>query len=246
MSSNILNYKVYDKSKLDFIEEIFKKNEKIHIVSGNPEVLENGLRDQLLYDNFTSSKSMIIPDGIGVVISSKIVREPVKEKIPGIEVMDEILKKCENENKSIYLLGTKQETLELCVEKLHEKYPKLIICGSHNGYFDINNCNSLLENINEKKPFAIFVAMGAPRQEIFITKYMENLNASIFMGVGGSFDNYAGIIKRAPKWMIKLGLEWLYRVAKEPFRIKRLSVIPKFMVNVFINKYLINKKNTTK
>lgn len=239
MSSNILNYKVYDKSKLEFIQEIFNKNEKIHIISGNPEVLGNGLKNQLLYDNFTSNKSIIIPDGIGVVISSKIVREPVKEKIPGIEVMDEILKKCKVENKSVYLIGAKQETLELCVKKLYERYPGLIICGSHNGYFDINNCKELLDNINEKKPYVIFVAMGAPRQELFIAEYMGNLNASVFMGVGGSFDNYAGIVKRAPRWMIRLGLEWLYRVTKEPVRIRRLSVIPKFMLNVFVNKYIM-------
>ena len=239
MFSNILNYKIYNKSKKDLLEELFTRNEKIHIISGNPEVLSSGLTDEVLLKNFISNNSIIIPDGIGVVISTKIVKEPVVEKIPGIEVMDEILKRCEKDGKFVFLIGSKQENLQLCIQTLYEKYPQLIICGSHDGYFDLNSCDDLLKDINKRKPFAIFVAMGAPRQELFIAKYMENLNASIFMGVGGSFDNYAGIVKRAPKWMINLGLEWLYRVVKEPFRIKRLIIIPKFMLNVFINKYIM-------
>ena len=239
MDSTILNYKIYSKSKIELVEEVFKRNEKIHIVPGNPEVLSNGLTDKILFDNFTSENAIIIPDGIGVVISTKIVRQPVMEKIPGIEVVDVILKRCEKEKKSVYLLGSKQDTLDLCIKNMHIRYKDLNISGSHNGYFDLNNCEQLIEEINQKKPFVVFVAMGAPRQELFIAKYMENLNASVFMGVGGSFDNYAGIVKRAPSFMIKLGLEWLYRVAKEPFRIKRLSVIPKFMLKVFVNKYIM-------
>lgn len=239
MCTHLLNYKIYNKSKDELLEEVLEKKEKTHIISGNPEVLSNGLKNEVLFNNFISKSSIIIPDGIGVVISSKIVGEPVKEKIPGIEVMDDILNICEKKKEKVYLIGSKQEILELCIANLHMKYPKLIICGSHNGYFDLNNCKDILEDINEKKPFVIFVAMGAPRQELFIAKYMEDLNASIFMGVGGSLDNYAGRVKRAPKWMIRLGMEWLYRVAKEPFRIKRLSVIPKFMLNVFVNKYIM-------
>jgi len=239
MKSTILNYEIYNESKTKLIEEIFHAKRKIHIVSGNPEVLSNGLTDKMLFDNFTSDSAIIIPDGIGVVISTKVVRQSVKEKIPGIEVVAEILKRCEIENKSVYLLGSKQNTLELCIENIHKKYINLNICGSHNGYFDLNSCKDLLADIDKVKPYAILVAMGAPRQELFIVKYMGSLNASIFMGVGGTFDNYAGIVKRAPNWMIKLGLEWLYRVAKEPFRIKRLSVIPKFMLKVFVNKYIM-------
>ena len=232
MFSNILYYKIFNKSKKDLLNEIFNRNEKLHIISGNPEVLSNGLTNELLLKNFISHNSIIIPDGIGVVISAKIAKEPVEEKIPGIEVMDEILKRCEKEGKSVYLIGSKQENLELCIQNLNRKYCELNICGSYNGYFDINNCKDLLKDINRKKPFAVFVGMGAPRQELFISKHMKNLNACVFMGVGGTFDNYAGIVKRAPKWMLSLNLEWLYRVSKEPYRIKRLGSIPKFLIKV--------------
>ncbi len=244
MSTTILGLNIFNKSKKEFIDEVFSKEGKIHIISGNPEVLTNGLNSELLLSNFISKQSMIIPDGIGVVISSKIVREPVKEKIAGIEVMAEILNVCETTNKSVYLIGSKQEILDICVKNIKKKYPELVICGSHDGYFDLDSCEEIVQDIDENKPYAIFVAMGSPRQEIFIAKYFDKLNCSILMGVGGCFDVYANKVKRAPQWMINCGIEWLYRVCKEPVRIKRLFVIPKFMLKVFVNKYIIkDEKN---
>lgn len=225
----ILGYDIYNKTKTELINEIFDSKEKIHIVSGNPEVLYTGLDDKELFKNFTSKSSIIIPDGIGVVLSAKLSNKYIEEKIAGIETMDEIINRCEKENKSIYLLGTKNEILAICEEKLKLKYPSLIIAGSNDGYFDMNSCEHIVKDIKEKKPFALFVAMGCPRQERFIVKYMEELPCNIFMGVGGSFDVIAGQSNRAPKWMIDMGLEWLYRVSKEPWRIKRLGVIPKFI-----------------
>jgi N-acetylglucosaminyldiphosphoundecaprenol N-acetyl-beta-D-mannosaminyltransferase len=186
----------------------------------------------MLFSNFTGCNAVIIPDGIGTVVASKIIKNPVKEKIAGIEVMEEIIKKCEKESKSIYLVGAKQDVLQSCVEKLKCKYPNLNIVGNHNGYFDLNNCDYILKDIQDKKPYAIFVAMGSPRQEIFIINNMEKLPCKIFMGVGGSFDIFSGKVKRAPKWMISLGIEWLYRVSKEQWRIKRLYSIPKFLLQV--------------
>ena len=123
-----------------------------------------------------------------------------------------------------------------CVENLKKNHPKLIIAGYRNGFFDLDNCDQLLADIKSKKPKALFVAMGCPRQENFIVKYMDELPCKIFMGVGGSFDVIAGKVKRAPKWMVTIGLEWLYRTIKEPFRIKRLFVIPKFLWKVIRSK----------
>lgn len=238
MYSKILKYNIFAESKEELIKYIYKSN-KIHVVSGNPEVLYTGLNDKKLYENFNDKKSVIIPDGVGVVIASKIVRQPVKEKIAGIEVMDEILRKCEKEDKGVYLLGTKQEILEECIKNLNKKLPNIKIVGSHNGFFDLNNCEDILEDISRNNPYAIFVAMGCPRQENFIVKYMDKLPCKIFMAVGGSFDVIAGKVKRAPRWMIALGLEWLYRVSKEPWRIKRLGSIPKFLLKVIKNTYIM-------
>ena len=228
---NILGYKIFRKSINDAINYIDEFN-KIHIISGNPEVLYSGLNNKKLLENFTSDNSFIIPDGVGIQIAAKYIKTPVEEKIAGIDLMKEIIKKSSVENKGIYLIGTTNENLKACVANLVANYPKINILGYKNGYFDINNAEEILQDIKEKKPYALFVAMGCPRQEEFIVRYMGELPCKIFMGVGGSFDVIAEKVNRAPRWMIKLGLEWLYRVLKEPWRIKRLGSIPKFLLLV--------------
>lgn len=231
MFVRILKYNVFGGTKQELMNYI-EKFEKVNIISGNPEVLYNGLTNSSLFLNFTGDRSVIIPDGIGTVVASKIIGKPVKEKIAGIEVMEEIIKKCEKENEGIYLLGAKDDILRGCINNLKNKYKNLNIVGFHNGYFDLNNCEEIIKDIQQKKPYALFVAMGSPRQDNFIINTMDRLNCKIYMGVGGSFDVFSGKINRAPKWMINLGLEWLYRISKEPWRIKRLISIPKFLFKV--------------
>lgn len=232
---NILGYKIFRKSLNEAIDYI-SNFDKIHIVSGNPEVLYTGLNNNELFDNFTSENSFIIPDGVGIQIAARYLKTPVKEKIAGIDLMKEIIKKTSKDNKGIYLIGTTDENLKSCVANLVANYPKINILGYRNGYFDINKADEIIKDIKEKKPYALFVAMGCPRQEEFIVKYMNELPCSIFMGVGGSFDVIAEKVNRAPKWMINLGLEWMYRVMKEPWRIKRLGSIPKFLLLVIRGK----------
>lgn len=234
--TNILGYKIYNSTMKNLIDLIFSRSNKLHIVSGNPEVLYTGLHNEALFNNFTSDNSIIIPDGAGVVIASKVLNSPVTEKIAGIELMTELLSQCEKENKSVYLLGAQDEVLQECIRNINEKYPKLQIAGSHNGYFNLDSCSEIIRDINTKQPYALFVAMGCPRQEIFITKYMDKLVCRVFMGVGGSFDVFAGKVNRAPQWMISINLEWLYRVSKEPWRIRRLGSIPKFLMKAVLYK----------
>jgi N-acetylglucosaminyldiphosphoundecaprenol N-acetyl-beta-D-mannosaminyltransferase len=233
--SQILDYKVFAGSKSDLFEYL-DTFEKVNIISGNPEVLYNGLKDSELFGIFTGRTSVIIPDGVGTVLASKLAGSPVKEKLAGIEVMESIIQRCAEEGQGIYLLGAKEEVVAACAEKLKSKYPGIKIAGWHNGYFDIDSCNDIISDIKEKKPKAIFVAMGSPRQDRFILKYMDQLPCRIFMGVGGSFDVISGNIRRAPKWMINIGMEWLYRVSKEPWRLKRLSSIPKFLTAVLLHR----------
>lgn len=232
---NILGYKIYNKTLSECMKKI-KTFEKVHIVSGNPEVLYTGLHNKTLLDNFTSDKSLIIPDGVGTQISAKILKVHIQEKIAGIELMKEILKDCENTGNGVYLLGSSEENLNSCIINLVRDYPRLNIVGYKNGFFDIDNPKDILDEIKVKEPYAVFVAMGCPRQENFIVRYMDILPAKIFMGVGGSVDVIGEKVNRAPKWMINIGMEWFYRVAKEPWRIKRLGSIPKFIFLVATKK----------
>ncbi|EKQ53586.1 MULTISPECIES: WecB/TagA/CpsF family glycosyltransferase [unclassified Clostridium] len=231
MFTKILDFEIFNKDKralMDYIDNF----EKVNIISGNPEVLFNGLNNSILKENFNNKDSIIIPDGVGTVIASKLIKNPVKEKIAGIDVVREVLNKANLERRSIYLLGAREEVLKKCVENIKMEFPNLKVSGYHNGFFDLNNCDDIIEDISKCNPWAMFVAMGSPRQEIFIEKIMYKTKTHIFMGVGGVFDIFAGELKRAPKWMISIGLEWLYRVIKEPFRIKRLIAIPKFLLLV--------------
>lgn len=240
MFTNILGYKIFKGTKAEFLK-LIETYEKVNIISGNPEILYNGINNSSLHDIYTDPRSIIIPDGVGTVIASKMSKDPVSEKIAGIEVMDDIIKKCEKENKSIYLLGAEEKVLNQCTINLISKYPNLQIVGSHNGFFDLENCQELIHQLEVLNPYALFIAMGCPRQETFIGNYIDKLPCKIFMGVGGSFDVIAGKVNRAPRWMISLGLEWLYRVANEPVRLKRLKVIPKFLLRVLSEAYRKNK-----
>lgn len=234
-SIDILGYKIFSSNIEVCLKTVFSFN-KVHIVSGNPEVLYTGLNNKKLYENFTSKNSLIIPDGVGTQISAKILKTPVEEKIAGIELMKKIIGECEKRGEGIYLLGTNEENLKACIANIIRDYPNIKISGYHNGFFDLNSPNKILDEIKEEKPLAVFVAMGCPRQEIFISQYMNELPCKIFMGVGGSFDVIAEKVNRAPRWMINIGLEWAYRVAKEPWRIKRLGSIPKFLWCVVKNR----------
>ena len=227
-SINILGYKIFSEDIGKCVDTAFSYD-KVHIVSGNPEVLYAGLNDRKLFDNFTSKYSLIIPDGVGTQISGKILKTPVKEKIAGIELMKRIISKCEKDGNGIYLLGANEENLKTCIANIIRDYPKINIVGYHNGFFDLDNPKEILEDIKNKKPLVLFVAMGCPRQEKFIINYMDKLPCKIYMGVGGSFDVIAEKVNRAPRWMINIGMEWAYRVFKEPWRIKRLGSIPKFI-----------------
>lgn len=235
MFTKILDFYVFNEDKeslMDYIEGL----DKVNIISGNPEVLFNGLKNSLLQKSFNDEYSLIIPDGIGTVIASKLLRNPVKEKIAGIDVVKEVLIKANKEGKSVYFLGATEDVVLKCVKNIKQDYPNLKIAGYHNGFFDLNDCEGIVENINESRPWAILVAMGSPRQEVFIEKIKDVTDIKVYMGIGGVFDIFAGNLKRAPKWMISLGIEWLYRVIKEPFRIKRLISIPRFLLIVLKNR----------
>lgn len=228
MTTNIMGFNIFNKSMGDLLDNI-DGMDKVNIISGNPEVLYLALKNDFLRNSFNREDSIIIPDGVGTIFASKIVGDKVQEKIAGIDLMENIINKCEKENKKIYLLGTKDEIVKKAAENIKCKYKNLEIAGIHDGFFDMDNCEEIIRDINDNDSYALFVAMGCPRQETFIEKYKDSLKCKIFMGVGGSIDVISGEVKRAPKWMINIGLEWLYRVLKEPWRIKRLGSIPKFI-----------------
>lgn len=227
--TNICGLNIYNKSKKECLDEIFSRD-KVHIVSGNPEVLYTSFNNKKMFDEFKSKNSLIIPDGIGVKIAAKMKGMGIAEKIPGVELMVDIIERCCETNTPIYFLGATDESLKLCVGKLKDNFPNINIVGMRNGFFDPSDTNNIVQEIVDSKAEVLFVALGCPKQEMFVIDNFDTLPTKILMGVGGSFDVIGGLKKRAPKIMISLGMEWLYRVILEPFRFKRLLVIPKFLI----------------
>ena len=207
-------------------ENMLQNGERGYVVTPNAEIVYESMHDdgfrQLLND-----ASMVLPDGAGVVLGAKILGTPVKEKVAGIEFGEEVCKLLAKNGGKLYLLGGKPGIAKAAGEKLTEKYPGLQICGAADGYF--KDEAAVIAQINEAKPDVLFVCLGAPKQEKFIKEHFEELDVTLMLGLGGSLDGYAGVAQRAPRWMIDLSLEWLYRLLKEPRRIGRMMRLPKFV-----------------
>lgn len=209
------------------------------IYTPNTEIIMKA-QDDPEFKAILNEGDLVIPDGIGVVLASKIHHLGLTERVPGIELMTMMLEYCNRTGKSIYLFGGQPKVAELAAIKIKETYPNVKIAGTRDGFFESNQEISILDDINEKKPDILFVALGAPKQEKWISKYKKTINAKVAMGVGGSLDVWAGTVKRAPVFFQKTGLEWFYRLLKQPTRIMRMMSLPKFMIKVILTKHIEN------
>ena len=169
----------------------------------------------------------MLPDGAGVVLAAKLRKTPLKQKVAGVDFADRLLGVLAETGNTLYLLGGKPGIAELAAQKMVEKHPGLRICGTADGYFKEET--PVIEKINAVKPDVLFVCVGAPKQEIFMNAHRDELDVRLMAGLGGSLDAFAGTVKRAPKWMIRCNLEWLYRLVKEPKRFGRMLRLPKYL-----------------
>ena len=215
------------------IAEDIENNKKSFIVAINPEKVLKARKDEALA-RLLDSADYPIADGIGVVIASRLKKGKIKSRVTGIECMDMICALSNREGYKIFLYGAKAETLAKAKAALEEKYPNINIVGTENGYEQDNE--KIISEINQSGADILFVALGSPKQENFITANKERLCPKIYMGVGGSFDVLSGNIKRASKFMLKLGLEWLYRLIREPKRIFRQIKLLKFIFLVLFRR----------
>lgn len=214
--------KLYNKDANSFyltIKENLENEKKSFIVTANPETFMISEADEKMKKLLLDNDTTIVPDGIGIVKASKKTNHKVMERITGIDLAEKLLEYGNELKKSIYLFGSKQEVIDSMREMLNSKYPDLVIAGTSNGY--VKDKDNVFAEIAKLKPDIILVALGIPLQEKLIYKHLDKFNKGIFVGVGGSFDVISGHKKRAPKIFIKLNLEWLYRIIKEPKRIKR-------------------------
>lgn len=198
-------------------------------VTPNSEMVYESLSDDTLR-SILCQADLILPDGAGVVLGAKILGSPLKQKVAGIDFARNLMARSAGSSRSFYFLGAKPGIAELAAEKLRASYPGLNICGMQDGYFQDEA--QVVRAINEKKPDVLFVCLGFPKQETFMWTHRKELDVGLMIGLGGSLDGFAGTVKRAPQWMIRCNLEWLYRLIKEPRRIGRMMRLPKFLFRV--------------
>ena len=198
-------------------------------VTPNAEIVYEAMDDPELRA-VLSSADMVLPDGAGVVLAAKILRTPLKEKVAGIEFGTHLMERLAGTDRTVFFLGGKPGVAETAAEKMQAQFPGLKVCGVRDGYFQEDG--PVIEAVNNASPDVLFVCLGAPKQELFMARHRETLKASFAAGLGGSLDGFAGNVKRAPRWMIRSNLEWLYRLAREPWRLGRMMRLPKFMLRV--------------
>lgn len=214
--------KLYKGTKRDFFVELQRRlesEEKTFIVTANPEAFMYGEKDNVVRKLLLDKNTTVVADGIGLVKAAKMLDIDIPERIPGIDIAQQLLQFGSDVKKTIFLFGAKQEVLDAFKREIEKEYPDIDILGMCNGY--VKDKNEVFEKIKELEPDIVLVALGMPVQEKLIYESLDKFNKGIFVGVGGSFDVLSGTKKRAPEFFIKHNLEWLYRIAKEPSRIRR-------------------------
>lgn len=222
-----VNLLTFDEA-VSFIEVKMCENEGMHIVTINPEIIEQA-KENYFFSKLIKKADLIVPDGVGIKIALKL-KGIDQEQIPGIDLAKELLKSTVMFNKSVALIGAKEEVIRKTVSLLENEIKGLDICYYRNGYFTSQKEDEIIENLVKTEAAFVLVALGAPKQDIFINKCRKKLPNTIFIGVGGSFDVWAGFVERAPEFFRIMGCEWLYRTIKQPERFKRIyKTLPLFL-----------------
>jgi N-acetylglucosaminyldiphosphoundecaprenol N-acetyl-beta-D-mannosaminyltransferase len=190
---------------------------RLQHVALNVAKLVNTRSDPVLFDDVANSDLVGI-DGMGIVLAARLLGVPVKERVTGVDLLNELLTVCANEGFRPYFLGAKRETLEICRRRALDKHPTLRFAGMRDGYFAPEQEAEIVSDIRDSGADCLFIGMPSPRKERFLAAHRDELNVPFIMGVGGSFDVLSGQIRRAPGFMQAMGLEWLYRIYQEPGR----------------------------
>lgn len=206
------------KETIDLVEQYVTTKTPLHLMGVNADKI-NEVNSNERMKQIVNSCGVINADGASVIMASKYLNKPLPERVAGVDLMQELVALSAKKGYSVYLLGAKQEVVTKTAEVLKDKYNELSIVGVHNGYFKENEWPQIFEEINKVNPDFVFVGITSPMKE-YLIEFLQSMGSkSVFMGVGGSFDVISGNIPRAPLWMQKCNLEWLFRVIQEPKRL---------------------------
>lgn len=209
------------------IEDLIDRQQPAQVVTLNPEMAFQAYHEPALQELINAAE-LVTADGIGIVWGARQLGIEVPQRITGIDLMEKMCAQSAQKGWLVYLLGAAPGVAEQAARQLRERFPGLTIAGIQHGYFAEAEEPAIVSDIVKAAPHILFVGLGAPRQEWWIDKNKKQLGVPVCMGVGGSMDVLSGQKSRAPGWVIKLNLEWLYRLTSEPSRFKRQLVLPRF------------------
>ncbi len=233
---NILGVNIDKITAADALErakELLLKDGVSVISTPNPEIVMAAYENEE-FKKVLNSSDMCVPDGIGVVYASKIIKNPLPERVAGFDLSCGLLESMGKTGQKVFLFGSKPGVAEKAADEIKRKW-NVEVAGTADGYFGPEDEPSIIEKINNSGADLLLVCLGAPKQEKWIYDNKEKLNVKLCIGAGGSLDVLAGTAKRAPDVFIKLNLEWFYRICSQPSRIGRSAALPKFLKTVFIN-----------
>ncbi|QSS99807.1 MULTISPECIES: WecB/TagA/CpsF family glycosyltransferase [Pontibacillus] len=217
----------------DQLKTRVQAGEQSTIIAVNPEKIMKAQEDATLRDLINGS-TFQIPDGVGVLLASRLKGGQVRSRVTGVDMMDHLLKLSADQGYRVFFYGAKEEVVSKAIENIQAKYPAIQVAGYDNGY--VQDQEALIEKIQASKADVMFIALGSPKQELWIRENKDRLPVKVFQGVGGSFDVFAGHVKRAPAPFRKVGMEWFYRLATDPKRFKRQLALPKFLFKIVTKK----------
>ena len=226
---------------IDLVETYIKTRTPLHLMGVNADKINAAQTDARLRD-IVNSCGVINADGASVVLASRYLKKPLPQRVAGIDLMMKLVALSEEKNYKVYLLGAKQAVVEETARRIREQFPRLELVGFRNGYFSDEDWPAMSAELKRLQPDLIFIGITSPLKENLIEYFQDDGNAGVFMGVGGSFDVISGNIPRAPLWMQKCCMEWLFRVMQEPRRLYKRYFVGNFQ---FINR-IIKEKRTIK
>lgn len=227
---------------LDQVLEMLNGSTAQKIFTPNAEIIMQAQRDDGLKE-LLNKADLLVADGAGVVLASKILGRRLKEKVSGVDLVKRILINTDRRITSFYIFGGKPGVSEQASINILSEFPRANIVGFRNGYFSEEESPEIIRQINASKAEILLVGLGVPKQEKWISEHIHELKCKVVMGVGGTIDVLAGTASLAPEFMRKAGLEWLFRLIKEPHRYKRMMDLPRFMILTYKTK--MRKKKTT-
>jgi len=209
---------------LEDCQGAIRQRRRLMIGVVNAAKIVNMRRQPILHESVTES-DLILADGMAVVWASRILRAPLPERVAGIDLFERLLQMADRHGHAVYFLGASQEVLDRLLLRIGQRYPGLRIVGAHDGYFTDDQAEKVAAEIRVAQPDLLFVGMTSPKKELFMRRWGDHMQVPVCHGVGGSFDVFAGKVKRAPLTWQRLGLEWLYRVVQEPRRMWRRYLV---------------------